>query len=332
MEEQTTPHPFSGFVRAVARGETLSQPLTEAEAETAMAQIISGDVEPVQLGAFLGVLRYRKETAAELAGFVRATRKSMHFGDGIAVDLDWPSYADRHKQLPYFLLAALVLARNGVRIAMHGISGSGPVGTPAVLDALGITPATSPEAATAALDSNGLAYVPISALCPPLAEVFALRRLLGVRSAVNSFARALNPFNAAAQVLGIFHPTYAPTHAELATRLGQDRAVIFKGGGGEAQRNPDKPCRLVVAEAGRLSEETWPALTGGSRFAWRDETLEPDRVAALWRGERQDAAPEAAVVGTLAVALRALARTADWQDAQTQAEKLWHTRNHKVEG
>ncbi len=327
MEEQAAPHPFAGFVRAVARGETLSQPLTQAEAEDAMAQILAGDVEPVQLGAFLGVLRYRKETAAELAGFVTAARKTTHFGDGIAVDLDWPSYADMHRQLPYFLLAALVLARNGVRIAMHGIEGSGPVTTPAVLDALGIAPATTPEATVVALDRDGLAYVPIAAVCPPLAEVFALRRLLGVRSAVNSFARALNPFDAPAQVLGVFHPTYAPTHAELALRLGQDRAVIFKGGGGEAQRNPDKACRLVVSEAGRLSEETWPALTDKLRFGWRDEALEPAAVVALWRGERRDAAPEAAVVGTLAVALRALNRAADWRDAQGQADELWASRD-----
>ncbi len=326
MEEQAAPHPFAAFVRAVARGETLSQPLTEAEAEDAMAQILAGEVEPVQLGAFLGVLRYRKETAAELAGFVTAARKIMHFGDGIAVDLDWPSYADKHRQLPYFLLAALVLARNGVRIAMHGIEGSGPVTTPAVLDALGIAAATTPEATVTALDRDSLAYVPISALCPPLAEVFALRRMLGVRTAVNSFARAINPFDAPAQLLGIFHPTYAPTHAELASRLGQHRAAIFKGGGGEAQRNPGKACRLVLAESGRLGEETWPALTGESRFAWRDEALDPAKVIALWRGERQDPAPEAAVIGTLAIALRALARATDWRDAQGLAEELWKSK------
>ncbi len=327
MEEQATPHPFSGFVRAVARGETLSQPLTEAEAETAMAQILGGEAEPVQIGAFLAVLRYRKETAGELAGFVSATRKRLRFGDGIAVDLDWPSYADRHKQLPYFLLAALVLARNGMRIAMHGIDGSGPVTTPAVLDALGIPSATTPEEVATALDRDGLAYVPISALCPPLAEIFALRSLLGVRSAVNSFARALNPFDAPAQVLGIFHPTYAPTHAELAARLRQGRAVIFKGGGGEAQRNPEKACRIVVSEAGSNREETWPALTNRERFGWRDEALEPSGVVALWRGERHEPGPEAAVIGTLALALRAHSPFTDWRDAQSEAERLWRSRN-----
>ena len=66
MQDPAAAHAFSTFVRAVARGETLSRPLTEAEAETAMAQVLTGKVEPVQLGAFLAVLRYRKETTAEL--------------------------------------------------------------------------------------------------------------------------------------------------------------------------------------------------------------------------------------------------------------------------
>jgi hypothetical protein len=95
----TTPHPFAEFLRTIGRGATLGRPLDETEAEQAMGMILDGAVEPVQLGAFLLVLRYRTETPAELAGFVRAARARSVPAGGIAVDLDWPSYADRHKQL-----------------------------------------------------------------------------------------------------------------------------------------------------------------------------------------------------------------------------------------
>ena len=86
------------------------------------------------------MLRFRKETPEELAGFVNATRRLLPRPAALSVDLDWPSYADRHRQLPYFLLAALLLAESGVRVAMHGIQGLGNATTPAVLSALGITP------------------------------------------------------------------------------------------------------------------------------------------------------------------------------------------------
>ena len=60
-----------------------------------MGMVLDGKVEPVQLGALLLVLRYRTETPAELAGFVRAARARLVGAGDLAVDLDWPSYADR---------------------------------------------------------------------------------------------------------------------------------------------------------------------------------------------------------------------------------------------
>lgn len=65
-----------------------------------------------------------RETAAELAGFVDAARFHVMQGAGaLAADLDWPTYADRHRQQPWFMLAALTLAGHGVRVLTHGIPG-----------------------------------------------------------------------------------------------------------------------------------------------------------------------------------------------------------------
>ena len=67
-------HPFAPFVRTICRGEKLSRSLSREEAAEAMGMILSGRVDPIQLGAFLMVLRYRKETPEELAGFADAAR------------------------------------------------------------------------------------------------------------------------------------------------------------------------------------------------------------------------------------------------------------------
>ena len=319
-------HAFAGFLRTIGRGATLGRPLDEAEAERAMAMILDGAVEPVQLGAFLLVLRYRTETPAELAGFVRAARARIADGNAIPVDLDWPSYADRHKQLPYFVLAALLLAETGVRVLMHGIEGEGTATTPAALGALGIVACGSAIEAADRLDRFGFAYLPLRVLCPELDALFHLRPLLGLRSPANSLARELNPFRAAHQIQGVFHPTYLPLHQETAERLAQPHAVIFKGGGGEAQRNPDKPCRAATLDDGASGEVVWLALAEGEPHPWRKEPLEPERLAALWRGEWQAPGPIAAIVGTTAIALKLLGRAADIEDAQSQAERLWQER------
>src|SRR3990172_5923406 len=96
----TPEHPFAKFIQALGRGPSLSRDLTEEEAREAMSMILRAEVEPVQLGAFLVLMRYKKETPAELAGFVRAARAAADAKQAPArADLDWPSYADKHRQL-----------------------------------------------------------------------------------------------------------------------------------------------------------------------------------------------------------------------------------------
>ena len=292
-----------------------------------MDMILAGRVAPEQLGAMLAILRYRKETSEELAGFVEAARDRVA-APGVAVDLDWPSFADRHQQLPWFVLAALLLAENGVRIFMHGLAGasSGCVPTSAALAALGLAPAESLDAAARTLDGDGFAYIRLDAYCPELMGLFSLRPILGVRTAANSFARMLNPLGAPHLIQGVFHPAYRRPHVESCRLLGQPHLAVFKGGGGEAQRNPEKPCLVATLGDGGASETRWPAILPGSRFAWRDEPRDPARLARLWRGELDAPVPQAAVIGTVAIALLLLGRAESPEDAESRASDMWAAR------
>ena len=321
------PQPFAQTVRTLARGPRLSRPLTQAEARTAMEMILGGQVAPEQLGAMLAILRYRKETPAELAGFVEAARERIA-APKVAVDLDWPSFADRHQQLPWFVLAAALLAENGVRILMHGLAGAtdGLVPTSAALAALGLAPAESLDAAARALDRDGFAYILLDSYCPELTALFALRPILGVRTAVNTFARMLNPLGASHLIQGVFHPAYRRPHVESCQLLGQPCLAVFKGGGGEAQRNPQKPCLVSTLNDGIASETRWPALLPGSRFTWRDEPRDPARLVRLWRGELDAPVPQAAVIGTVAIALTLLGRAESPEGAESRASDMWAAR------
>ena len=113
-------HEFAKYIRILARGKTKSRSLTGEEAEAAMAMVLGGEVEPEQLGAFLMLMRLKEETAEEVTGFTRAARASLGLPSGGPVpDLDWSSYAGKRRQLPWFLLAAMVLVQGGVRIFMQ---------------------------------------------------------------------------------------------------------------------------------------------------------------------------------------------------------------------
>lgn len=320
-------HPFAATLRVVAKGEKLGRSLTMEEAHEAMRVVLEGRVEQVQLGAFLAVLRYRKETGAELAGFALAARDCLTWDALPAAALDWPSYADRHRQLPYFVLSALLVAGAGVRVLMHGVEGEGPAGTRAMLRALDVPMATSSDDAERHMAERAFAYLPLEAICPALDRLLELRPLLGLRSPANTYARELNPAAAPCQIQGVFHPNYADLHAHAASRLGQPRAAIFKGGGGEGQINPLKPIALTLVEDGQVRRETWPALLEADDAGWRDEPLELSRVLELWRGTRTAPGPEAAIIGTTAIALHLTGSAPTPESALAAASDLWQSRD-----
>ncbi|MDJ0896852.1 MAG: hypothetical protein QNJ92_17040, partial [Alphaproteobacteria bacterium] len=158
----TEHHAFAEVIRTLGRGPSRSRNLTQDEARDAMTAVLRGAVDPAQVGAFLLLLRYRGENAAELAGFVEAARTTFQTPRQVpAVDLDWPTYADRHRQQPYFVLAARLLADHGIKVLMHGIAGfsDGFAPTRPVLRALGIPVCRSLDEAAACLEADNLAYI-----------------------------------------------------------------------------------------------------------------------------------------------------------------------------
>lgn len=317
---------FSEFTRIVGRGPSLSRALTRSEAAEAMALILDGRVDRLALGGFLLVLRQRGESAEELAGFVDAVRARIQIpGDMIAPDIDWPSYADKHRQQPWFVLAALLLAKSGFRVFMHGIAGETEACAPVrpVLKALDITAAGSLSEAQTHLQASGFAYLGLEDLSPETEALFHLKPILGVRSVANTFARDLNPLEAALSMVGIVHTPYRPLHIEALRLLRQHNAAVFKGVGGEAQRNPYKAATVATLEGGVPGEEEWPAPLDGEAFLWREEDLSAARVAAVWRGELDHPAAEATIIATAAVALRGMGRAPNQKEAMKQASTLW---------
>ncbi len=310
---------FAGYVATLGRGPGRSRPLTRAEAADAMAMLLAGTPDRLQVGAFLMLLRYRGEDADEIAGLVEGAHPMTSMA-GAPVDLDWPSYgAGRTRGAPWFLLAALALAASGTRVLMHGTNAfTGGMSVAEALARLGREPARSVEDAQARLERDRFAYLPIELLCPPLAELLGLRRLLGLRSPMNTVARLLDPARAPAGVDGVFHPPYIEVHLEAAERLGRPRLLVLKGGGGEAERTPHRPVTAHLWSAGTgRSELLLPALT----TAAPQREAEPD-IAAIWQGTAQDADIEARVHATIALGLLATGQGSD-----RHAPQIWATRH-----
>jgi anthranilate phosphoribosyltransferase len=325
-----TPIPFAEHLRTIGKGPNMSRPLSQDEARDAAEQIFSGRATPTQIGAFLLLLRYRGESAEEIAGLIEGARATfVGTVPDFTPDVDWPSYADRHRQQPWFILSALLLAENGITVLMHGVKGAPHPHAPnrPVLHLLGIPVSESLEDAATRMGQTGFAYIGTETFCPVVEELCDIRDQLGVRTVINTLARALNPLGAPNQMIGVAHPPYMNAHADVASLLGQRRSMILKGGGGEAQRNPLKPCRIAVVDGTHMDEEDWPAFVPEKGVNWKNEDLDPILVADLWAGEHKNPAAEAAVIATAATTLKQTGKAGTVEEADAMATDMWRGRH-----
>lgn len=324
----TEEHPFAQYIRVLGKGKRGSRGLTEEEAYESMSMILSGVVEECQLGAFLMLLRVKEETPEEIAGFVRAVKKTFILPKSPAkVTLDWSSYAGKRRQLPWFILAALLLSENEVSVFMHGAEGhtAGRLYTIDALKYLKVPISQSLDQASDNLQSHHFAYLPLERISPIMHRIILMRPLLGLRSPVHTIARLLNPFNAEYEIQGIFHPSYRDTHQLAAQLLNQPHLAVLKGEGGEIERNPDQKTLVKSVHRGELSEEEWPAMFDGPRHL-KDTEMDPQRLVNVWQGHDKDEYAIASITGTAAIALKLIGKSKTIDGAQTLANHYWENR------
>jgi len=324
-------HAFAPYVRALGKGKRGSRSLTQDEARDAMGMILNQQVEPEQLGAFLMLLRLKEETPAELAGFVEAVRAHHEYSNdlvgGLTVDLDWSSYAGKKRHLPWFLLTALVLAGQGIRVFMHGAKGhtQGRIYSEDVLLELGLPVATSWQQAQTQLQHSCFSFMSLKQLSPALDHIINLRSIFGLRSPVHTLTRLLNPLNAQHTIDGVFHPAYGPLHQQTAMLLQHPRSLTIRGDGGEAEIRPDAECELQWVDQQSASTQVWARDL--PKRETQEQTLDPQRLRSLWRGEQHDVYAEQAVVSTLASCLVLLDKASEQVEATKMAQLWWQNRN-----
>lgn len=326
----TNEHTFAQFIRTIGKGKTGRRSLTQQEAQMAMQMILANKIEPLQLGAFLMVLRVKEESAEEIAGFVLACREYIYQNKPAMIkpDLDWSSYAGKKRQPPWFLLSALLLAQSGYRVYMHGASGHTPnrLYSEDVLQQLGIDIATDWQQCDQQLSDHNFSFMPIKNLCKPLHDIIELRPLLGLRSPVHTLARLLNPLAADTTLQSVFHPSYTDTHHYAAQLLAQKNAAVFKGEGGEVEYRPQADILVKGLSNGESEQYTLPRQADGPS----DSVVCAESLLDLWQEKNINAHGLKAVLGTTAIALKTMGIEKNFIDAQQLALHLWDKRKAQL--
>ncbi len=282
---------YSEIIREIGRGREGAADLDEETACTLYGAMLDGRVAELELGALLIALRIKGESLAELAGFYRAMQQRLLRLDppaGRPLPVVLPSYNGARRQANLTPLLALLLAREGVPVLVHGVTADPRRVTSAeVFAALGRAPCRDAVAIGQALWQAGPAFVPVQALSAGMDMLLQLRGRLGLRNSTHTLAKLADPFHGhSLRVASVTHPEYLVRTGEFFRATGA-RALLLRGCEGEAYANPRRRPRmiyfhdgveevLVEAEEGVVAElpALAAAMDAGTTARWTREVLD----------------------------------------------------------
>jgi len=287
----TTKPPFQAapYIKEIGRGAKGARSMSREEARELWGAVLDGRVSDLELGGILLSMRIKGESVEELEGFLEASQAS--FEPLRAPDCEFspvviPSYNGARKMANLTALLALLLAREGVPVLVHGVAHDvGRIATAEVFEALGMHAAMDHAAAEAALAKDRVAFITIDALAPRLAWMLSLRRVLGVRNSTHTLVKIMQPFaGPALRLVSYTHPEYLESLGEFFTQ-NKGHAFLMRGTEGETVANANKAQKIdwfhegertVLVEKQTLVEKL-PALpedkSAESTAAWIQAVL-----------------------------------------------------------
>lgn len=268
---------ISHHIKEIGRGKDGARSLTREQAADLMGQLLDGTVTDLEVGAFCLAMRIKGETPAEMAGFLDATHARITPVPAPATTVVLPSYNGARKLPVLTPLLALLLAREGLAVLVHGTdTESGRVSTQSVLSALDIPAQT----AIAPIPAGSVAFVPTGLLHPGLKRLLDVRRVVGLRNPAHSLVKLMQPCAGPAVLVSSYtHPEYLQSMSATLALTGT-RALLLRGTEGEpvadARRTPamdtfdhGQCTRVQEPQLGPLAQlPALPATDAASTAAW----------------------------------------------------------------
>jgi anthranilate phosphoribosyltransferase len=228
------------YIKVIGRGKDGAKPITREQACDLFGQVLDGTVTDLEIGGFCLAMRIKGETPEEMAGFLDATyRRMLRFPASERPVVVLPSYNGARKLPVLTPLLALLLAREGLPVLVHGTATeSSRVFTSDVLAALDI----HAVAAVRTIAIGEVVFAATELLCPGLKRLLDVRRAVGLRNPAHSLVKIMNPCLGKALVVSSYtHPEYAISMGQT-FELIQANALLLRGTEGEvvadARRTP----------------------------------------------------------------------------------------------
>ena len=234
------------YIKEIGRGKDGARPLSQAQAADLMGQVLDGQVSDLELGAFCIAMRIKGETPEEMAGFLDATEQRLTKvqicptppGHAAVVI---PSYNGARKLPVLTPLLALLLARQGLPVLIHGTATENArVYTAAVLAELEVPVLQAADA----LAPGQVAFCPTALLLPGLQRLLEVRRVLQLRNPAHSLVKLMQVCSGPQVLVTSYtHPEYAVAMEQVLC-LRRSSALLSRGTEGEAVADPRRMPRM----------------------------------------------------------------------------------------
>jgi anthranilate phosphoribosyltransferase len=234
------------------------KPLSQAQAEAAFGAIMTGEVTPSQIGAFLMALRVRGETVEEMTAAVKVMREKMTRISGPAKAIDVCGTGGDHAgTLNISTPVAIICAACDVAVAKHGNrAASSKSGAADVLAALGVNLEADMATLERALAEIGTCFLWAQKHHTAMRHVGPTRAELGTRTIFNLMGPMSNPAGVKRQLLGVFSADWLEPMAQVLRNLGTEHAWLVHGSDGLDEITTTGPTQVVELRHGAIRSFT----------------------------------------------------------------------------
>ncbi len=242
------------YLKIIGRGKEGARALDRTQALDLMQRILDGRVSDLELGGFALAMRIKGESPVELDAFVEAAQDHTLPLTSPAPAVLLPSYNGARKLPNFTPLLAMLLAREGVHVLVHGpLTDPGRVTSAEIFAALDLPPVADAEGVQARWAAGQPAFIALEMLNRPLAQLLAVRQVLGLRNPGHTIAKLLPAVPGGLRVVNYTHPEYSQSLAQYVQLTGAS-AMLMRGTEGEPVADCRRQPRLDVYVAGERSE------------------------------------------------------------------------------
>jgi anthranilate phosphoribosyltransferase len=254
-----------------------------------MRLIMSGEMSPVLMAAFIAGLRVKKETIGEITAAAQVMREfstKVQIADKTHLVDIVGTGGDGAHTFNISTCAMFVAAAAGAKVSKHGgRSVSSKSGSADVMESLGININLKPEAIAQCVAETGVGFMFAPNHHPAMKNVAPVRRELGVKTIFNILGPLTNPAGAPNILMGVFHPDLVGIQVRALQRLGTEHAVVVYGRDGMDEISLGAATLVGELKNGEISEyEIHPedfGLAMASTRSIKVETPEQSRAMLL---------------------------------------------------